>query len=36
MKYRDLRDFVAGLAREGELKRITDPVSIHLDMTALC
>lgn len=36
MKYRDLRDFVAGLTREGELKRIADPVSVHLDMTAIC
>ena len=36
MKYRDLRDFVAGLTREGELQRISEPVSVHLDMTALC
>ncbi len=35
MKYRDLRDFVAGLERQGELQRIADPVSVHLDMTAL-
>jgi len=35
MKYRDLRDFVSGLTREGELKRISEPVSVHLDMTAI-
>src|SRR5262245_59510902 len=35
MKYRDLRDFVAGLEREGELKRVADPVSAQLEMTAL-
>ncbi len=36
MKYRDLRDFVAGLERQGELKRVAEPVSVHLEMTALC
>lgn len=35
MKYRDLRDFVAGLERQGELKRVQEPVSTHLEMTAL-
>ena len=35
MKYRDLRDFVTGLERQGELRRITEPVSVKLDMTAL-
>ncbi len=35
MKYRDLRDFMAGLERQGELRRVTQPVSPHLEMTAL-
>jgi len=35
MKYRDLRDFVAGLERRGELQRIAQPVSVRLEMTAL-
>ncbi len=35
MKYRDLRDFMAGLERLGELKRVTDPVSTRLEMTAV-
>src|SRR5690606_17968845 len=35
MKYRDLRDFAAGLEAQGELQRITQPVSVHLEMTAL-
>ena len=34
MKYRDLRDFVQGLERLGELKRIAEPVSVRLEMTA--
>ncbi|GGY18647.1 4-hydroxy-3-polyprenylbenzoate decarboxylase [Paludibacterium paludis] len=33
MKYSDLRDFVARLEQSGELKRITHPVSVHLEMT---
>ncbi len=36
MVYRDLREFLAQLEQEGELRRITDPVSPHLEMTALC
>ncbi|MDO9237841.1 MAG: UbiD family decarboxylase [Aquabacterium sp.] len=36
MKYRDLRDFVSGLERIGELKRVAEPVSTRLEMTALC
>ncbi|MFZ5521394.1 MAG: 4-hydroxy-3-polyprenylbenzoate decarboxylase [Pseudomonadota bacterium] len=36
MKYRDLRDFIAGLEQAGELRRVTDRVSPHLEMTALC
>jgi len=35
MKYRDLRDFVAGLEQRGELQRIAQPVSVRLEMTAL-
>jgi 4-hydroxy-3-polyprenylbenzoate decarboxylase len=36
MKYRDLRDFLAGLEARGELRRVTQPVSPHLEMTDLC
>src|SRR6185295_15955291 len=35
MKYRDLREFLAGLERVGELKRVAKPVSARLEMTAL-
>ncbi|MDO9003313.1 MAG: UbiD family decarboxylase [Aquabacterium sp.] len=35
MKYRDLRDFVSGLERLGELKRVATPVSVRLEMTAI-
>jgi 4-hydroxy-3-polyprenylbenzoate decarboxylase len=35
MKYRDLRDFVQGLERSGELKRVAQPVSPRLEITAL-
>ena len=35
MKYRDLREFLAGLERLGELKRVAKPVSARLEMTAL-
>ncbi len=35
MKYRDLRDFLDGLDRAGELRKITEPVSVRLEMTAL-
>jgi 4-hydroxy-3-polyprenylbenzoate decarboxylase len=35
MKYRDLRDFMAGLEKLGELRRIEKPVSARLEMTAL-
>ena len=36
MKYDDLRDFIAQLEKQGELKRITAPVSTHLEMTEIC
>ena len=35
MKYRDLRDFAAQLERKGELRRVAQAVSPHLEMTAL-
>jgi 4-hydroxy-3-polyprenylbenzoate decarboxylase len=35
MKYDDLRDFMAGLAPLGELVTVSEPVSPHLEMTAL-
>ena len=35
MKYRDLRDFMSGLERDGELRRVAEPVSTRLDMTAV-
>ena len=36
MKYHDLRDFIAQLEKTGELKRISAPVSPHLEMTEIC
>ncbi|HKB54113.1 MAG TPA: 4-hydroxy-3-polyprenylbenzoate decarboxylase [Ramlibacter sp.] len=36
MTYRDLREFIAQLEEAGELKRIGEPVSPHLEMTAVC
>ncbi|PKO29338.1 MAG: 3-octaprenyl-4-hydroxybenzoate decarboxylase [Betaproteobacteria bacterium HGW-Betaproteobacteria-9] len=36
MTYRDLRDFIAQLESAGELRRVSEPVSPHLEMTALC
>ena len=36
MRYHDLRDFIAQLERQGELKRIRTPVSPHLEMTEIC
>ncbi|MEJ6003557.1 UbiD family decarboxylase [Paucibacter soli] len=35
MKYRDLRDFMAGLERIGELRRVDQQLSVKLEMTAL-
>lgn len=35
MKYHDLRDFTAQLERSGQLRRIAEPVSPVLEMTAL-
>ena len=36
MKYKDLRDFIAQLEREGELRRITVEVDPYLEMTEIC
>ncbi|MCM2253853.1 MAG: UbiD family decarboxylase, partial [Ramlibacter sp.] len=36
MAYRDLRDFMAQLEGLGELRRVAQPVSPQLEMTALC
>jgi 4-hydroxy-3-polyprenylbenzoate decarboxylase len=36
MKYRDLRDFIHQLEAQGELKRISQPVSPNLEMTEIC
>ena len=36
MSYRDLRDFISQLEQTGELRRISQPVSPVLEMTALC
>ena len=35
MPYRDLRDFITQLEAAGELRRISQSVSPHLEMTAL-
>ena len=35
MKYRDLRDFLTQLERVGQLRRVADPVSPRLEMTAI-
>ena len=36
MKYKDLRDFIAQLEKQGELKRIKREVDPVLEMTAIC
>ncbi|HXH01849.1 MAG TPA: 4-hydroxy-3-polyprenylbenzoate decarboxylase [Candidatus Competibacteraceae bacterium] len=36
MKYRDLRDFLNLLERQGELKRVRAPVDPRLEMTEIC
>jgi 4-hydroxy-3-polyprenylbenzoate decarboxylase len=35
MKYRDLRDFLAQLEHRGQLRKVADPVSPRLEMTAI-
>ena len=36
MKYKDLRDFIAQLEKQGELKRVTVEIDPHLEMTEIC
>ncbi len=36
MKYKDLRDFIRQLEKQGELKRITVEVDPYLEMTEIC
>jgi 4-hydroxy-3-polyprenylbenzoate decarboxylase len=36
MKYKDLRDFIAQLEHQGELKRIAIEIDPHLEMTEIC
>ena len=36
MKYKDLRDFIAQLEHQGELKRVTTEIDPHLEMTEIC
>ncbi len=36
MHYHDLRDFIAQLEKQGELKRVTTEVSPNLEMTEIC
>ena len=36
MKYKDLRDFIAQLEKQGELKRINVEVDPYLEMTEIC
>jgi 4-hydroxy-3-polyprenylbenzoate decarboxylase len=36
MAYRSLRDFIAALEKDGELVRVTEPVSTVLEMTEIC
>ncbi|RYZ79553.1 MAG: 3-octaprenyl-4-hydroxybenzoate decarboxylase, partial [Moraxellaceae bacterium] len=36
MKYKDLRDFIALLESRGQLKRITQEIDPHLEMTEIC
>ncbi len=36
MKYKDLRDFLAQLEQQGELRRVTAEVDAHLEITEIC
>ena len=36
MKYKDLRDFIDQLEKQGELKRITQEIDPNLEMTEIC
>ena len=35
MEYRDLRDFIDQLERQGDLKRVSHPVSTELEITEI-
>ncbi|AWB66662.1 4-hydroxy-3-polyprenylbenzoate decarboxylase [Saccharobesus litoralis] len=35
MQYKDLRDFIAGLEKQGQLKRITKEIDTYLEMTEI-
>ena len=35
MSFKDLRDFIAELEKQGQLKRITHPVDPHYEMTEI-
>ena len=35
MKYKDLRDFIQSLERAGDLRRVAEPVSVRLEVTAV-
>ncbi|MGZ8194095.1 MAG: 4-hydroxy-3-polyprenylbenzoate decarboxylase, partial [Methylosarcina sp.] len=36
MKYKDLRDFITQLEKQGELKRVSIPVDPYLEITEIC
>ncbi|HEX2244016.1 MAG TPA: 3-octaprenyl-4-hydroxybenzoate decarboxylase, partial [Gammaproteobacteria bacterium] len=36
MKYRDLRDFIAKLEMNGELKRVRHEIDPYLEITEIC
>jgi 4-hydroxy-3-polyprenylbenzoate decarboxylase len=36
MKYTDLRDFIAQLEKQGELKRVRTEVDPNLEITEIC
>ena len=36
MRYKDLRDFIQGLEKRGELKRITTEINPYLQVTEVC
>jgi 4-hydroxy-3-polyprenylbenzoate decarboxylase len=36
LKYKDLREFIDFLEKRGELKRISEPVDPHLEITEIC
>lgn len=36
MQYKDLRDFIEALEKQGQLKRVSHPVNPNLEMTEIC